>query len=302
MNDALKKNCPYCQESRIQLIVVNNTVRAIRCRSCGGVCQECKGLKLIAQKDEEGRFISWRCKCYYIEQKIELLNQASLPGIYFDADFDNFQKTDNLPKLASAIAKARSLSDSYAESRKKEFFGLHRGLLFHGGAGTGKTRLMSVLLRELTLKHMVPCRFVEFSELIADIKVGYDRGESENTLISPLVEIEVLGIDELGKGRRSDWWIGILDNIVARRYNAGKLTIFTTNYSADLSAPRSQRNYQASRGNPPEDDYSDQNLRERLNDRIFSRLCEMCEFVDMNFDDYRMPAFTKDKDNKVEIA
>ena len=89
----------------------------------------------------------------------------------------------------------------------------------------------------------------------------------------PLVETEVLVIDELGKGRSNEWELNILDQLISKRYNASKKTVITTNYvSSDIA-----------RGIGEEKEI----LEERVGERIASRLYEMCEFMHLEGKDYR---------------
>ena len=40
-------------------------------------------------------------------------------------------------------------------------------------------------------------------------------------------------IDELGKGRKTDWELGILDELITRRYNERRTVLFTTNFQRE---------------------------------------------------------------------
>ena len=51
-----------------------------------------------------------------------------------------------------------------------------------------------------------------------------------------MARIPVLILDELGKGKNSEWEMNIIDKIIHQRYNAKKKTIFTTNYSFKIKA------------------------------------------------------------------
>ena len=65
------------------------------------------------------------------------------------------------------------------------------------------------------------------------IRRGFQEGKSGGEIIGPLSEVEVLAIDELGKGRGSPFELETLDELIARRYNAGRTTLFATNYSLE---------------------------------------------------------------------
>ena len=93
----------------------------------------------------------------------------------------------------------------------------------------------------------------------------------------------VLAIDELGKGRNNAWQLSIIDEIISKRYNRELTTLFTTNYPIEDSGP--------SRLDSSADDYrrkaTQETLRERIGERIFSRLHEMSTFIELDAPDYR---------------
>ena len=79
-----------------------------------------------------------------------------------------------------------------------------------------------------------------------------------------------------------------LDELIARRYNAGKVTLFASNYSlaSERKSTRAVQGYVSS--DEARNDAKDhQLLRERVGERIFSRLFDMCSFIEM-------PGETKD--------
>jgi len=197
-----------------------------------------------------------------------------MPAQFFDAKFSNYE-TKTHSSLKEALTTAKFL---YRHHSKGDW----RGILFMGGVGVGKTRLVCSLLREFALEHQIPCLFQEFTSLLSTIKSQYDQGISESSLLAQISDVEVLVIDELGKGRGSDWEIGILDNLISSRYAQKKTTLFTTNYTN--SAATSYKGPTDSNGQSSKA----QTLEERVGQRIFSRLNEMCAFVHLDGPDRRM--------------
>ena len=113
------------------------------------------------------------------------------------------------------------------------------------------------------------------------LKEGYSEGRSDAPVLTELAEVEVLAIDELGKGRLSDWELTIIDEVVSRRYNAMGCTLATTNYvpgNPTGAAPPNLSTTQTS------------TLRDCVGDRVYSRLLQLVDFVEAAGRDYRGPA------------
>jgi hypothetical protein len=84
------------------------------------------------------------------------------------------------------------------------------------------------------------------------------------------MDAELLVLDDLGAERPTDWVEETMNLIVNTRYNNRRLTIFTSNYPLNTS-----------KNSPAE------TLHERVGFRLFSRLHEMCEFLELDGIDYR---------------
>ena len=87
--------------------------------------------------------------------------------------------------------------------------------------------------------------------------------------------IPVLAVDELGKNRGTDWETGVLDELISKRYNANRTTLFTTNLTPVGQARDS--------------------LRDRVGERIYSRIVEMCSFELLEGEDYRTKLANQDR-------
>ena len=111
-----------------------------------------------------------------------------------------------------------------------------QGLIYMGAPGLGKTHIVVSVIKELVMQHGIECKFVDFFELLRDIRHGYGEDISEKDFIDPYVGVKVLVIDELAKGRNTDWEITILDHFISTRYNDDdKVTLVTTNFSDTLA-------------------------------------------------------------------
>ena len=126
-------------------------------------------------------------------------------------------------------------------------------------------------MRELIEKKGVPCLFYEFGSLLKEIQNSYNpvSQTSELAVLAPVIEAEVLVLDELGATKPTDWVRDTMMQIINTRYNDKRLTIFTTNYADE-------------RGRP-----SEETLEDRIGTRLRSRLYEMCRTVLIDGEDWR---------------
>ncbi len=145
---------------------------------------------------------------------------------------------------------------------------------FVGSPGLGKTHLSVSIISELIFAHDQRCLFKEFRDLLTDIKDIYVRSGSEKEYVEQLCEYDVLVIDDLGATRMSEWETGVLDDLIARRYNAKKHTIFNSN----LSFIDSKKHKQSDSGKI---------LDYKIGERNVSRIFEMCHILELTGKDFR---------------
>ncbi|AGC46634.1 hypothetical protein MYSTI_05355 [Myxococcus stipitatus DSM 14675] len=215
------------------------------------------------------------CGCTLRRRRVALYNEVRLPGVVAHASFDNYRAFNE------AQDRGRGVAMHFGHQFVKG--ATSKGFILSGPVGTGKTHLLAATLGHLVIEMGVRARYVEISLLYATIRRGFQEGKSGGEIIGPLSEVEVLAIDELGKGRGSPFEMETLDELIARRYNAGRTTLFATNYSleperkARPGGPTGYRTTEDAKAVVKDAEL----LRERVGERIYSRLCEMCTFVEL---------------------
>ncbi len=235
-----------------------------------GACPHCNGTGRRAFT-LDGVSRVGRCRCQRLPDRAKTYNEAAIPARHAACTMENFRAELARPTWAAV----RGWLDGYRPG------GDMQGLVIFGPPGRGKTHLMAAVIRELVFRHGVPTRFVEFTHLLAAIREGFEHNHSEARLVAPLVRVPVLAIDELGKGRGTDWEKDVLDQLITRRYNAHPGPILATS-NFPPRAPRARRdNDSLSTGTVA-------TLPEVLGERVWSRLAESVKFVEAGGDDYRI--------------
>ena len=282
MSQNSENRCQRCNNTKIEIIPQGRFAKAIQCSQCFPKCRSCDDLGYILEKDDLGREVATKCDCQNIHKRINLFNKAGIPSQFYDATYENFNTNyDN--SLVEALQQVKFLPKNFQK-------GFWKGLLFMGGVGVGKTRLVSSMIRDFTLNHSIPCLFKEFSTLLSEIKSGYDKGLSESLILDQISSVDILVIDELGKGRKSDWEISILDIIISSRYNMRNTTVFTTNYTDKPSTTYRETSLKRNTDEGAKEIVKRETLEQRVYSRIYSRLKEMAVFVELKGGDHRQPA------------
>jgi DNA replication protein DnaC len=268
--------CPRCGGGGVLVTPQGARAGAEVC-ACSARCTLCNGARYLFERDAAGRDIARMCACEVRRVRVRLYNEAGIPAKFCEARLaDSSLDGDN----KQALLALRTLAREYRAGKK--------GLLLMGQPGTGKTFLVCAFLHELIVNRGVAGQFRDFFHLLADLRSGYSQDRPESELIGPLVDVEVLVIDELGKGRNTPWEQNILDVIISHRYNTDKTTVFTTNYTDKHKTTLVER--LRGKDNPAaEPDVLRDTLRERIGQRIHSRLLEMCDTIIVGGTDRRGP-------------
>ena len=243
-------------------------------------CPQCGGTGWRPVETDGIRRVT-RCECQETVRAELLLKQARIPPRYEHCALENFdvRKNRETGQANPSLAHAKICAQQFVEDYPTDF-----GLLFVGSTGVGKTHLAVAILRELILRKGVECLFYDFHDLLKTIRDSYNpiSQYSELSILQPVLEVEVLLLDELAGANPSDWVKETLQHIINSRYNHKKVTLITT--TLPFGGASTRREIRGPSGDTvPDLEFS----LNQLGVTLRSRLYEMCKLVEMNSDDYR---------------
>lgn len=196
------------------------------------------------------------CGCQADLRRRQRISAASIPRRYAHCTLEAFAEKSIV--LKNAKARVQEFVDLWPATDEG------RGLLLMGGCGVGKTHLAVAALIDV-INSDKPGRllFSNFQDLIQEIQASFDSDEapSKSELLRPLLEADLLVLDELGSQKPTTFVQDILYYVINTRYNEERTTIFTTNYFDTPS------------------DAKEETLGQRIGNRLRSRLYEMAHLV-----------------------
>ncbi len=227
-------------------------------------CPVCRGTGWMVQAGARNLDSARPCpQCRTRGRVRSLLQAARIPPRYFDRGFEVF--SEHHPTQTRALELSLQFVESYPDVR--------RGLLFVGPCGVGKTHLSVAILRALIQEHLLRAFFVDEAELLRRLQYTYgpDSPDTERDVLNPLMQADLLVWDDLGTGRPTEWVRETVHMVLNHRYTYNKLTILSTNRAAGTGGL----------------DRKDAGLAERIGQRLFSRVLEMCEVIPLEGPDFR---------------
>ena len=187
------------------------------------VC-ECQKEKMQLEKLEAE-------KCQRV-QRFKELQKLSLIGKRYENVTFEISETGINKSFDVAFNRCRKYCKNY-----KTVLQNGHGIYLFGDKGTGKTHLTACMANEL-LKKCIPVLLTNLFEISKSIKSTFSKSSTstERAVFERLKGVDFLFFDDIGteiftKNSDDTWMQTVLFDIINERYNQGKPTVFSSNYS-----------------------------------------------------------------------
>lgn len=181
-------------------------------------CDKCKNRGDYMIKTETGEAIA-ECDCMRIRRAIRELKKSGLENQIEGLGFDSYKVVDEL------TAKIKRLAIENLSAKEWFFIG--------GQTGSGKTHISTAIAVEL-LRRSVQVRYKRYMEMVQSLKSKKFTSDADYyEELVPLINCEVLYIDDLFKGKVLDQDLAIIWELIDDRYTNYKKTVISS--EMDLS-------------------------------------------------------------------
>ena len=182
------------------------------------VCEICDGTgwKTVEQ---DGVARVTRCDCWMAVANERAIANARIQRRYAHCELANFEQ--HYDSLREAYRKALRFVE--------QFPAVDKGLLLIGAHGVGKTHLAVAVLKAVIRNKGIQGYFYETGELLKLVRDTYASDTNEMDVLRPVLEADLLVLDDLGVEKTSEWVQETLGHVINIRYSERRPTVFTTN-------------------------------------------------------------------------
>lgn len=184
-------------------------------------CKTCRKKGTFLGPDGE----QWECNCIEQWALHRFLLNAGVGTSYQRVSWDDV--TDQVPQAVQQAVLEYAL-----EAERYVSAGI--GLILHGDSGTGKTLLLTLLLKRL-LELGYDGYFTQFNDLLDSYTAGWRDAEESEWFTKRVRNAGILVVDDIGKESkgRENVTSPLFDMVIRHRVANDKPTLITTNYSMD---------------------------------------------------------------------
>lgn len=164
-----------------------------------------------------------------VEELNKLLVGSGITPRFSGCTFANYRTSGGVAGMAKALKACSDYVDNF-----KENYEAGRSLILSGNIGNGKTHLACSIVQAVIRQHWARAVIVSAAEIIRVFKGAMDRGSeySDRDVLSELASFDLLVIDEVGAQAGTPYELGVLHEVIDRRYQLVLPTVMVSNLAA----------------------------------------------------------------------
>lgn len=218
--EALREACPHVGHPsfiNVEIEQFDGTWLPTGCPACNWAALNTAPVDSLAHKAEKSR------------RSAERLN-AMLVGSGITPRFRGCTLGTFVTDAEQAKVRALATCQAYVE-HFEENYRTGRSLILAGGVGTGKTHLASGMAQAVIRQFGASALVVSVAEIVRVAKGTMAKGATytERDVIDELARVDLLAIDEVGAQRGTEYELGLLHEIIDRRYHLVVPTVLVSN-------------------------------------------------------------------------
>jgi DNA replication protein DnaC len=174
-----------------------------------------------------------RAEAALIARKRRLVETSGLSRELLAHCFENFEPVNASTRAALYICQhwAEQYNETVGTGLMLAGLPSGGGNSHYSGAGNGKTTLVCAILNYLREEKQVDGQFWEITAFYQALFEEFGLPEKERRVVRRCQEVPVLALDDLGRYRSENAWVGRqLFSVINHRVNAGLPILVTTNF------------------------------------------------------------------------
>jgi DNA replication protein DnaC len=163
----------------------------------------------------------------------KLLVGSGISPRFSDCSFDTYRTAEGGAGMAKALAACKDYAAQFTDN-----YAAGRSLVLSGNVGNGKTHLACAMVQAVIREHRAQAVIATAAEIIRVFKGAMDRSAeySDRDVLDELASFDLLVIDEVGAQSGSAYELGVLHEVIDRRYQLVLPTVVVSNLvTADLA-------------------------------------------------------------------
>lgn len=198
---------------------LDGSMLALGCKRCAWEAMH------MAPRDSEASILA--NAQHKAEKTMAALIGAGITPRFAEATFDNY-RTESDPQR-KALTKCRAYADQFPAN-----FRAGRCLLLTGNVGCGKTHLGTAIVRTV-VSDRGEALIIPAGDIVSIARASMTPGSgyTDHDVVLHLAGLDLLVIDEIGCQKGSEYELGLLHNIIDRRYQAVRPTVLISNLGPD---------------------------------------------------------------------